>query len=155
MLRLSTILHARVLRHDPEAGLTTLYFDDGELRVPRIDAPPDTGVAVEIDASDVAIALTRPMDVSITNRLPGVIVDVERLAAPFARATFALGAARIHALVTWESMDRLALEPNLRAWIMIKTVAISHMNVRPDEVPTPRRARVAQTSNLVKLTAHR
>jgi molybdate transport system ATP-binding protein len=131
MIRLSTTLHTRVLRHDPEIGLSTIFFGDGELRVPKIDAPVGAGVAVEIDASDVSIALSRPMDVSITNRLPGTIVEMERLALPFVRVTFDLGSCRIHALVTWESVERLALEPGLRAWVMIKTVAISKMNVSP------------------------
>ncbi len=76
MTRLSTILGACVLKHEEAAGLTTLRFDDGELRVPLVDAPLDSGVAVEIDATDVAIALSRPMDVSITNRLPAMIVAV-------------------------------------------------------------------------------
>lgn len=144
------MLHARIARHDPKAGLSTLFFDDGELRVPKIDADPGACVALEIDASDVAIALSRPMDVSITNRLPGTIVEVEHLDAPFARVTFAIGAARIYALVTWESVERLALEPGLQAWAMIKTVAIANMNVKPDELPP---SLSLQTSNLVKLRA--
>src|SRR5208283_5268987 len=111
---------------------------DGELRVPRIDAPEGAGVAVEIDASDVSIALSRPMDVSITNRLPGTIVEVEHLPAPYARVTFDLGVNRLHSLVTWESVERLALEPGLKAWAMVKTVAISKMDLSPDEIPQPR-----------------
>jgi molybdate transport system ATP-binding protein len=138
MIKLSTILHARVLRHHPETGLSTLFFDGGELRVPRIDAAPGSGVVVEIDASDVAISLSRPMDVSITNRLPGTIAGVEYLDAPYARVTFDLGAAQLHALVTWESVERLALEPGLRAWAMVKTVAISKVDINPDMLPQPR-----------------
>ena len=76
---LSTTLVARVLRHDTRYGLSTLFFDDGELRVPLVDAPVGSGVQVTIFARDVSIALSRPMDVSITNRLPGTIVGVEAL----------------------------------------------------------------------------
>jgi molybdate transport system ATP-binding protein len=138
MMKLSTILHARVLQHHPEAGLTTLFFESGELRVPGIDAAPGSGVAVEIDASDVAISLSRPMDVSITNRLPGRIAEVEYLGAPYARVTFDLGACQLHSLVTWESVERLGLEPGLRAWAMVKTVAISKIDINPDKLPQPR-----------------
>jgi molybdate transport system ATP-binding protein len=138
MMKLSTVLHVRVLRHHPEAGLSTLFFDGGELRVPKIDAAPGSGVAVEIDASDVAISLSRPMDVSITNRLPGTIVEVEYLDAPYARVTFDLGACQLHALVTWESVERLGLEPGVRAWAMVKTVAISKVDINPDKLPQPR-----------------
>ena len=140
MIRLSTTLNARVLHHNPEIGLSTLFFDDGELRVPKVDAPPGAGVAVQIDASDVSIALSRPMDVSITNRLPGTIVELEYLSAPYARVTFDLGHTRIHSLVTWESVERLGLQTGLRAWVMVKTVAISKMDLKPHELPEPRPA---------------
>jgi molybdate transport system ATP-binding protein len=136
---LQTTINARVLRHDPDYGLSTLFFGDGELRVPMVDASVDSGVSVTIDARDVSIALSRPMDVSITNRLPGTIVDVEPLERPFVRVTFDLGATRLHALVTTESVERLALEPGLRAWAMIKTVAIGSEAVHPTDVPKPRR----------------
>ncbi len=138
MIRLSTTLEARVLHHHPRMGLTTLFIGTFELRVPKVDAEPGTGVAIKIDASDVSIALSRPMDVSITNWLPGTIVEVEYLDAPYARVTFDLGACHLHSLVTWESVERLALEPGLRAWAMIKTVAIASTNVDAHELPEPR-----------------
>jgi molybdate transport system ATP-binding protein len=137
-MKLFTTLHARVLHHNAETGLTALLFDGGELRVPKIDAAPGSGVAVEIDASDVAISLSRPMDVSITNRLPGTIAEVEYLGAPYARVTFDLGVCQLHSLVTWESVERLGLEPGLRAWAMVKTVAISKVDINPDKLPQPR-----------------
>lgn len=143
--RLVTVLNARVLRHDPHWGLSTLYFGDGELRVPMVAAQVDSGVQVTIDARDVSIALTRPMDVSITNRLPGTIVAIERLVAPYARVGFDLGATQLDALVTWESVERLALEPGLKAWVMIKTVAIGQEAVQPAEVPSPRQWPAIQT----------
>ena len=109
----------------------------------RSSEPVDAGVVLEIDARDVAVALTRPMDVSITNRFPGTIVEVEHLDPPYARVTFDLGSNRLHALVTWESVERLALEPGLRAWAMIKSVALTPSRVSPSdpkapEPPTPR-----------------
>jgi molybdate transport system ATP-binding protein len=140
MIRLSTTLEARVLRHQPALGVTTLFLGSFELRVPKIEAEPGTGIAVEIDASDVSIALSRPMDVSITNRLPGTIVEVEYLEAPYVRVTFDLGAWLLHSLVTWESVERLGLEPGLKAWAMIKTVAIASTNISADGLPEPRPA---------------
>ena len=138
-LQISTRLAARVLRHDRRYGLSTLFFGDGELRVPLVAAPVDSGVVVVIDARDVAIALSRPMDVSITNRLPGTIMEIEPLDLPYVRVVFDLGATRLNALVTLESVERLALEPGLRAWAMIKTVAIADVAVQGSALPTPRR----------------
>jgi molybdate transport system ATP-binding protein len=136
--RLTTLLSARVLRHDPELALTTLFFGDGELRVPHVPLPIDAGVRVKIAARDVSIALSRPMDVSITNRLPGEIAEIEMLTPPYVRATIAIGATHLHALVTRESVARLALVPDLRVWAMIKAVAISGRLLKPDLVPRPR-----------------
>src|SRR5262245_58136420 len=39
---LTTTLLARVLHHDPRYGLSTLFFANGELRVPLVDAPVDS-----------------------------------------------------------------------------------------------------------------
>jgi molybdate transport system ATP-binding protein len=134
--RLRTIILARILRHDPDLGLTTLFFADGELRVPRIDLPLGSAVKVRIEARDVSVALSRPMDVSITNRLPGEIAELEFLVPPYVRANFDLGTTRLNALITRESVERLALVPGLRAWAMIKTVAIS--DTSQDRAPRPR-----------------
>jgi molybdate transport system ATP-binding protein len=134
-----SVFPARVLRHEEEIGLTTLYFAGGELRVPLVDAGAGTAIEVEIDARDVSIALSRPMDVTILNRLPGEIVALERLAPPFALASLSLGGARLTALITGESVERLALVEGLRAWAMIKAVAISGRTLDPDSAPYPRR----------------
>lgn len=136
---LATTLLARVLRHDARYGLSTLFFANGELRVPMVDAPVDSGVTVTIEARDVSIALSRPMDVSITNRLPGRIVEILPLDLPYVRVTFDLGSVNLHALVTTESVERLALEEGLLAWAMIKSVAIEADAVGPSELPRPRR----------------
>ena len=142
-----TALQTRVIRHDDDYGLSTLFFGDGELRVPRVQAPVGAGVIVAIDARDVSIALSRPMDVSITNRLPGTIREVAFLERPFVRVVIELGATRLAALVTTESVDRLSLEPGVRVWAMIKTVAIGKAPVEPAELPQPRRWPAADSSD--------
>lgn len=136
--RFVTIFPARLLRHDEEQGLSTLFFAGGELRVPLVEAAVGTAIEVEIDARDVSIALSRPMDVSILNRLPGEITELEFLAPPFVRAALSLGGASLNAMVTRESVERLALVEGLRAWAMIKAVAISGRTLDPDEAPLPR-----------------
>ena len=106
----------------------------------------DSGVKVTIFARDVSIALSRPMDVSITNRLPGTILAVEPQALPYVRVVFNLGVTQLDALVTTESVERLGLEPGLRAWAMIKTVAIGKDAVEAD-LPQPRRWPVLQKTD--------
>jgi molybdate transport system ATP-binding protein len=135
---LKATLNARVLTHDHDLALTTLLFADGMLRVPLIDNQIDSAVRVRIDARDVSIALARPMDVSITNRLPGRIAELVPLSAPYVRATCDLGMTQIHALIMRESVDRLALVPGLKAWVMIKAAAITGIDLKPDLAPRPR-----------------
>jgi molybdate transport system ATP-binding protein len=132
---LKTVLSTRILRHDAEMALTTLFFEDGELRVPLIDFSVGEGIKVRIEARDVSIALSRPMDVSITNRLPGEISELEYLTPPYVRATLNLGINQLHALITRESVERLALTPGLKAWVMIKAVAISGRDLKPNRAP--------------------
>lgn len=138
---------ARIMRHDQELALTTLFIGDGELRVPYIDLPVDSAVQLRIDARDVSIALSRPMDVSITNRLPGEIVELEYLASPYVCVTFDLGTTRIRSLIIRESVDRLALVLGLKAWVMIKAVAISERDLTPDRAPRPRPWPLGRTTN--------
>jgi len=147
---LVTRLNARIIRHDPAYGLSTLFIGDGELRVPLIAAPIDSGVRVLIDARDVSIALSRPMDVSITNRIPGTIIAIEPLALPYVRVDFDLGSANLAALVTTESVERLGLEIGLRAWAMIKTVAIGKVAIEAAAIPKPRRWPVLDTPDREK-----
>jgi molybdate transport system ATP-binding protein len=147
---LKTVLSARVLHHDESMALTTLFFDDGELRVPLIDYPIGSGVIVTIDARDVSIALSRPMDVSITNRLPGEIAEITFFAPPYVGATFNLGKTQLHALITVESVERLALASGLRAWVMIKAVAIGGCELTPDHSPQPRPWPADRNSNPAK-----
>jgi molybdate transport system ATP-binding protein len=144
--RLKTMVLARILRHDPDFGMTTLLFADGELRVPRVNLPVDSAVKARIDARDVAVALTRPMDVSIINRLPGEIAELEFLNPPYVRTTFDLGTTRLHALITRESVERLALVAGLRAWAMVKAVAISDLS--QDRAPRRRPWPSDRTTNL-------
>jgi molybdate transport system ATP-binding protein len=87
------------------------------------------------------------MDVSITNRLPGTIVEIEPLALPYVRVTLNLGATLLDALVTAESVERLGLELRLRAWAMIKSVAIGKDAVEAQRLPLPRRWPVADRTD--------
>jgi molybdate transport system ATP-binding protein len=144
---LKATLSARVLTHDLDLALTTLLFADGELRVPLVDSPVDSALRIRIDARDVSIALSRPMDVSITNRLPGRIAELVPLSPPYVRVTCDLGRTQLHALVMRESVDRLALVPGLKVWIMIKAAAIAGLDLSPDLAPRPRPWPLRRKSN--------
>jgi molybdate transport system ATP-binding protein len=70
--------------------------------------------------------------------LPGRIAEIECLKPPYVRVTLDIGKTRLHTLVTRESVDRLALVPELATWAMIKAVAITGAEPMRDCVPHPR-----------------
>ncbi len=113
-----------VRAHDADLALSTIAFADGELRVPLVDRPVGAPVRARIRARDVALSLSRPMDVSVTNRLPGKVGAIRREEGPYATVEIVLAHESLRALVTIESVERLAIEPGMPIWAMIKAVAI-------------------------------
>ena len=63
------------------------------------------------------------------------------------RVTLNLGATLLDALVTAESVERLGLELRLRAWAMIKSVAIGKDAVEAQGLPQPRHWPVADRTD--------
>ncbi len=97
--------------------------------MPRVDLPPGTPVRLRVPAREVALALSPPDDVSISNRIAGRVEQV--LPGPDAPASadvevrVRVGAGTVlSAMVTRESVERLALAPGLRCWCLIKSVAL-------------------------------
>jgi molybdate transport system ATP-binding protein len=124
-----SVLDCTVLQHNDDYGLTMLRFADGQLRMPRIDLEPGAAVRVRIRARDVALSLSRPMDVSISNKMPGRIVGITRRDGPYADVAIDLGTTSLRALVTRESCDRLGLQPGTAVWAMVKSVALDSRSV--------------------------
>ena len=119
-----SVLACTVAAHDDHLKLTTLAFTGGQLRVPRITLAAGTCLRVQVKARDVALSLSRPMDVSITNRLPGRIVGITRSDGPYVDVAIDIGGVRLQSLITGESASRLGLEPGLQVWALIKSVAV-------------------------------
>jgi molybdate transport system ATP-binding protein len=121
---LGTILDCAVARHDAAYQLSTLSFADGELRVPQVDRPVGAAVRARVRSRDVSIALSRPIDVSVSNLFAGTVSVIRRIEGPYADVEITVGATALHAQVTYESIERLALQPGLPVWAMVKTVAV-------------------------------
>lgn len=119
-----TILECTVSAHDERFGLSTVSFADGELRVPLVGSPVGAPARARIRSRDVSLSLSRPIDVSVTNRLAGTIGTITRAEGPFADVEVLLAHSKIYALVTQESVERLALERGTPVWAMIKAVTV-------------------------------
>jgi molybdate transport system ATP-binding protein len=124
-----SVLECTVLQHNDDYALTTLRFADGQLRVPRIDLDIGCAVRVRIRARDVALALSRPMDVSIINKMPGRIARITPREGPYTDVSVDLGSSSLRALITRESCDRLGLRQGTAVWVMVKSVALDSRSV--------------------------
>jgi molybdate transport system ATP-binding protein len=124
-----SVIECTVVKHDDEVALSTLAFTGGQLRVPRVELDVGSVVRVRIRSRDVAISLSRPMDISITNRLPGTLISLTPRDGPYVDAAIDVGGATLRALITRESAARLGLEPGIKLWALIKTVAFDSRSV--------------------------
>ncbi|QIB33013.1 molybdenum ABC transporter ATP-binding protein [Ancylobacter pratisalsi] len=121
---LGTVIDCTVSRHDADYGLSDLAFFGGVLRVPQVERPVGATVRARVRARDVALALTKPEEVSVSNLLPATVEEVRRLEGPYADVILKVGDGHLAAMVTRESADRLALGAGLAVWAMIKSVAV-------------------------------
>jgi molybdate transport system ATP-binding protein len=120
-----SLLHCHVSGHDERYGLTLLEVGGHTLRVPKADIAAGTPVRVRIPARDVALARSEPRDISTVNRLPGTIEALAPLDTTHVDVRVRVGAgAALRARVTREAVQRLALEPGLAVWCLIKSVAL-------------------------------
>lgn len=117
------VLECCVVSHDDAMAASTLAFDGGELRLPRVEVAAGGALRVRIRARDVSLALSEPRDVSITNRLSGTLVSLVARDGPYVDAGVAVGGVVLRALITRESVARLGLAPGMPVWALIKTVA--------------------------------
>jgi len=123
-----TLLDCVVSRHDAGFALSTLAFAGGELRVPLVDRSVGTRVRARVRARDVAIALSKPEDVSVSNLLAAQVDDIRLQEGPYADVALTVGPTRLTATVTRESVERLGLRPGLAVWAMVKSVAVDSRN---------------------------
>ncbi len=118
------VLEARVARHDSEFGLTSLECGTGELTVARLSVDAGAQVRVRVLARDVSLALDRPGRSSILNVLPATVVEVASGEGGAATVLLEAAGDRLLARITAMSASRLGLEPGLRVYAQIKSVAV-------------------------------
>jgi molybdate transport system ATP-binding protein len=124
-----SVIECTVSAHDDDMALSTLGFTGGQLRVPCVALDLGTRVRVRIRSRDVAISLSSPTDVSISNRLPGTLLSLTVREGPYVDAAIDIGGDTLRALITRESAARLRLEPGLKVWALIKAVSFDSRSV--------------------------
>jgi molybdate transport system ATP-binding protein len=124
-LGLGAVLSGTIAEQDAARGLTTIATAAGSVRLALIDRPIGSAIAIRIAARDVALALIAPSDISVQNILPVSVQDIRRVSPYVVRLALKSGDARLLAEITEDARFRLALEPGVQAFALIKSIAIA------------------------------
>lgn len=123
-----SVLHGKILRHDPDFHLTYLSSCEQELVVPTqdlIDAGED--VRFRVRARDVSLATSKPEQISIRNILEGRVLQIDdRPDAPHCEVHVRCGDEVIRALVTRASVVDLRIDAGSEVFALIKSVTIEY-----------------------------
>lgn len=125
-----SVIEARVLGHDPHYGLTSLSHPAGPISVPGVIGAPGQMHRLLIRATDVALAVQRPRDVSFRTVIAGTLREIDADDGPIARVEIALrGGGRLVALVTRKALDELALDTGDDVYAMVKATALDERSL--------------------------
>jgi molybdate transport system ATP-binding protein len=120
----SALLTAQVVDFDPQFRLTRLRVGDQHLLMPEVGLAPGSEVRLRVRARDVALATRRPEGISIRNVLQGTIAEIRvEPETAFAETIVDIGGARLRARVTRAAVADLQLQPGLKAYALIKSIA--------------------------------
>jgi len=121
----ASLLHCRVVEHDPGRELTRLDAGGATFWVPLLDAAPGSESRIRIPAREVILAGRAPDAISLHNIIDGTI---RRIAAdPVRRAVMVeivLPNGALLARVTPDAVSRLALSPGGPVLALIKSTSI-------------------------------
>lgn len=119
------LLPCAVRGHDPGRGITRLGFAGGVLAVALREEPPGTALRLRVRARDVAVARSRPEDISIHNILPCTLRRILPATTPHdALLELDAGGTTLLARVLRDTVTRLSLAPGDALFALVKAVAL-------------------------------
>jgi molybdate transport system ATP-binding protein len=133
------VIRTTLAGHDVTYGLSELAFPGGRLRVSHLALPLGTPIRARIRARDVALATTRPTDISIRNILAARIVELAPDRAPAIDVRLDIGTAEqpvaLWSRVTARAARELGLEVGRHVYALVKTVALDRRSLgHPGEI---------------------
>jgi molybdate transport system ATP-binding protein len=126
------VVRAHVAGHDLSFGMSELAFPGGRLRVARLALPLGTPVRARIRANDVALATTRPSQISIRNILPAQVIEMaaDRENANVVDVRLRIGTPQksviLWSRITNRASRELELAVGKPVFALIKAVALDH-----------------------------
>jgi molybdate transport system ATP-binding protein len=125
-----SVLDVIVKAHDEHYGLTQLEHPAGWIAIPGEVGRPGEVHRLLVRATDVALAVSRPRDVSFRSMLIGRIRQVELTEGPIARVDISLhGHGRLVALVTRKALDDLGLREGDEVHALLKATALDERSL--------------------------
>jgi molybdate transport system ATP-binding protein len=122
------ILSATVVRHDDD-GLSELQVSGGRLFLPRVDAGAGATIRLRILAQDVILATEKPRNISALNVLPAVVTSIRQGQGPGVAISVQCGDDMLLARITRRSATGLGLRTGSACFIVLKSVAVSRVDV--------------------------
>jgi molybdate transport system ATP-binding protein len=120
-----SVIDCRVAGFDSKFVVTRLQHPAGAIVVAGEVGPDGKAVRVLIRATDVALARTRPSDLSIRTILSGGVAAIQSEDGPTAIVEIALdGGGQLSASVTRLALSELEVTPGTRICALVKAVAI-------------------------------
>jgi molybdate transport system ATP-binding protein len=120
-----SIFDGVIAEHDARYHLSYVGIAAGRLAISLRAAPVGQAVRVRIDARDVSLALEPPQHTSITNILPGRVMDVTDDRDPAQRLVrIDVGGRPLLARITRRSAAQLAIAPGVALYAQVKSVAL-------------------------------
>ena len=117
-----SILNGRVTTHDPAGNATRIDLSGTPFLAPLLDVGPGERVRIVVDARDVALALTDPVDASFQNRLPMQVAALD-IRSDGVLIRLEADGLRLKALVTRQARDQLGLAPGRQVIALVKATA--------------------------------
>jgi molybdate transport system ATP-binding protein len=125
MEQAGSILDGVIAQHDPHFHLSYVDVPGGRLAISLKSAPIGKSVRVRIEARDVSLAIRPPQQSSITNVLPGRVLDITSDRDPAQQLIRVdVGGKPLLARITQRSAFQLAIEPGMQLYAQIKSVAL-------------------------------
>jgi len=118
------IIDATVIAHDDAFGMTVLRAPAGEIRLPRLNAQPGTGIRLRIRSRDVMLATERPRGISALNVFEGIVSGIGEAHGAAVDVLLDCGGTSLSARITRQSLFALGLAPGKPVWAVVKTVAL-------------------------------
>ncbi|MGC2461012.1 MAG: molybdenum ABC transporter ATP-binding protein [Steroidobacteraceae bacterium] len=120
-----SIFEGVIAEHDLQYHLSYVGIPAGRLAISLRAVPVGQRVRVRIDARDVSLALRPPELTSITNILPGRVMDVTDDRDPAQRLVrIDVGGRPLLARITQRSVAQLAIAPGIALYAQVKSVAL-------------------------------